>query len=100
MAKFEIDFEGLNELQEILENMQNQSDNLTGNLSINTDLIMQNIDSFNQRFNTSFSANITNSDLQDYFEQEYLNIYEKHCTDTINYKDEFNAKFHNYAHID
>lgn len=100
MASFDFDIEGLKELSNVFDNMQNQINSFDGEISINKDYLLENVVSFNNSFSTLFNANSSDEEIMDYFKEQYSNIFQEHISDNVNYKDEFNAKYLGFAHID
>lgn len=100
MASFNPNIEGLNELSDMFDNILNQANSFEGELVINIENIKNNIDSFNDNFDTSFSKNTSEDELQKYFQEEYISLMQEHLTDNVNYKAHFNNIYTNYAHIE
>ena len=92
--------EGLNELQNTLNNLQNQAGSVDCELHIDTNSIIKNVNSFNETFSTNFSESTSQDEFSDYFKEEYMSLFTKHLLDNVDFKNEFNNKFTGYAHID
>lgn len=100
MAKFGLEISGLDELSKQLENMENNISNAEGNLSIEKDNILNNIDSFNKTYRTNFSSLTTDDEFIEYFNEQYTSLIQKHIADKVNFKNKFNNKFNGFAHIE
>ncbi len=99
MATFSPNIDGLNELSAMFDNMLNQSNSFEGELIINIENIKDNIDSFNNDFDTCFNENTSKDEIQEYFQEEYISLIQEHLTDTVDCKTYFNNIYTNYAHI-
>lgn len=91
---------GFDDLMNSLNNVLNQVEGFEGNLTINVENIMSNLDSFNNDFNTNFNKDTSSEELQKYFQDEYISLMQEHLTDDIDYKEHFNDIYLNYAHIE
>lgn len=100
LAKFEPDFEALNDLSKMFDIMQEQANSFEGTLIIDTDNIKENLENFNTKFETNFSLTTTNEEYQEYFNNEYTNFIQEHLTEKFDYKKHFNDVYLGYAHID
>lgn len=100
MATFDTNIEGLNELSKMFDNAIKQANSFEGKLIINIENIKNNINSFNNDFDTSFNSNTSKEELQEYFQNEYISLMQEHLTDTVDYKAHFNNIYINYAHIE
>ena len=100
MSKLNVNFDGLNELSKMFENMQNQANSFDCNITIYVDNIKKNLDHFNKEFETNFSLNTTDEEYQDYFNDKYISFMQEHLIDDFNYKNHFNDVYVGYAHID
>lgn len=90
--------EGFDDLIETLENAQSNADNAAGTLEIKGDLLDE-IDTFNKRFNTSLTANSSDDDITDYFSNAYADTVQEFIWSNKSAKDEFNKKYEGYASI-
>lgn len=94
------DLSGFDNLMNSLNNVLNQAENFEGKLTVNVENLMNNLDTFNANFDTSFTKDTSLEELQNYFQDEYVSLMQEHLTDNINYKEHFNFVYLDYAHID
>lgn len=100
MSKLNVNFDDLNELSKMFENMQNQANSFDCNIVIYVDNIKKNLNHFNKEFETNFSLNTTDEEYQEYFNDKYISFMQEHLIDNFNYKNHFNDVYVGYAHID
>lgn len=100
MAKLNNSLDGLNDLIEMFDNMQNKASSIEGTLTINTINIKNNLERFNREFETNFSLDTTDDELQEYFSDEYTSLIQEHLVDNIDCKYCFNDIYLDYAHIE
>lgn len=105
MAKSSMKIKGLDSLEKELKRMQSNvaenSKKAEGQLSIDTGLILESLNSVNASFDTNFTSDSTNDDFINYFAERYQEI----MTDGFFESDydpimKFNSKFNPYAKIE
>lgn len=104
MSKSGFDFSGFddftNQLDELSDIVETNASNTEGQLSVETDFILENLNEFNIAFDSSFSTETSDEEYLEYFGNAYQiivseGIFEK----DYDPKQIFNAKYKPYAKI-
>lgn len=88
----------IDDLIKELENAQDSSKDIAGELSI-TENFLNEINNFNNKFHTALSVDSDDDDIIDYFTDAYIDIVQEFLMSKKSAKNEFNKKYKGFASI-